>query len=261
MKMENEGKSVITFLGTGTSTGVPQLGCSCRVCRSTDPHDHRLRCSSLIETRGESILVDCGPDFREQMLSLNNFGQLSAVLITHEHYDHVGGLDDLRPYSSKQPILIYAEQNVGDRLRERLPYCFRPTSVRGLPHLELHTVVPHDTFNIGRASVTPLRVVHGRNEILGFRIGELVYITDMKSIPDSEMEYIRGANLLVVNALRHTPHPTHQTLEEAVAFARATGIGRTYFIHMSHDMGLHAEEDARLPEGLHLAHDGLRVEY
>lgn len=259
--MENEEKSAITFLGTGTSTGVPQLGCTCHVCRSTDPHDHRLRCSSLVETCGERILVDCGPDFRQQMLALGSFGKLSAVLITHEHYDHVGGLDDLRPYSAKQPIPIYAEQNVGDRLRERLPYCFRPTSVRGLPHLEMHTATPHHAFRIGHADVVPLRVIHGPHEILGFRIGALVYITDMKRIPASEMEYIRGAKLLVVNALRHTPHPTHQTLEEAVNFARSTEIPRTYFVHMSHEIGLHAEEDSRLPEGMRLAYDGLRVEY
>lgn len=252
--------SRITFLGTGTSSGVPQLGCSCEVCRSVDPRDRRMRCSSIVEINGARILVDCGPDFYWQMLH-REFVPFDAVLITHEHYDHVAGLDDLRPLSAESPENLYCNEATAKSLRARIPYCLKSVEFKNLPHLELHVVKPHHTFYIKHVPITPLRVMHGKNEILGFRIGDLVYITDMLSMPAGEMEYIRGAKMLVVNALRKKPHPTHQSIEQAIEFAESTGIRPVWFIHMSHDAGLHAETDACLPEGMHLAYDGLEVDF
>lgn len=260
LKAMDSSKNKITFLGTGTSSGVPALGCDCPVCRSKDPRDRRMRCSSLVEIGDARILVDCGPDFYFQMLH-RPFGLFDAVLITHEHYDHVGGLDDLRPFSYRKPEKIYCNATTARHLYERIPYCFRELSARGLPHLEMNVVEPHETFYVKDVPVTPLRVMHGKLEILGFRIAGLVYITDMKTIPDGEMGYIRGADLLVVNALRPQPHPTHQTIADAIAFAQSTAIPRTYFIHVSHEAGFHAEIDSQLPPGMHFAYDGLEVEF
>ena len=252
--------SKITFLGTGTSTGVPQLGCNCAVCRSADPHDRRMRCSSLVEIDGTRILIDCGPDFYFQMLH-REFKPFDAVLLTHEHYDHVGGLDDLRPYSIDTAEKIYCNSTTARHIRERLPYCFESTDIKRLPHLNMNVVEPHETFFVNNVPVTPLRVYHGKMEILGYRIADMVYITDMKTIAPEEIGYIRGAKLLVVNALRKNPHPTHQSISEAVDFAKLTGIPTVYFIHMSHEAGLHAETDRELPENIRLAYDGLEVNF
>lgn len=267
----------ITILGTGTSTGVPQIGCRCTVCTSTDPRDRRLRCSSLVEVVDESapdgvrrILIDCGPDFREQMLSID-FKRLDAILITHEHYDHVGGLDDLRPFSIFGDVVVYAEHDCAEHLRERIPYCFTPKERRypGVPSIDLEEMAPHIPLDIGNVEVLPLRVMHGRLPILGFLFrtdshakapADFAYITDMKTMPEADVELLKGVRKMVLNALRHEQHMTHQTVEDAIAFTERVGRPETWLVHMSHHIRPHAIEEQNLPPHVHLAFDGEIVE-
>lgn len=251
----------VTLLGTGTSCGVPQMGCHCTTCTSTDPRDKRLRCSMLVESGDANILFDCGPDFRQQMLSIGFDRSLDAVFITHEHYDHVGGIDDLRPFSYLHNLPLYADDYSSRHLRERLPYCLVENKYPGVPQLQLITIRPGDVIHVGSVPVTALQVMHGKLPILGYRIGDMAYITDMTSMPDPDFQLLLGIKLLVVNALRHEPHRTHQTIEEAIRFSRRLGEDiPTYLIHMSHHIAPHAIEDANLPQGFHLGYDGLVLE-
>lgn len=255
----------VTVLGSGTSTGVPQVGCTCQVCTSTDEHDKRLRCSGLVEVEGVRILIDCGPDFREQALRLPAYLPIDGVLITHEHYDHVGGLDDLRPFCRFRDVPVYAEAYTADRLLKRIPYCFDEHPYPGVPRIPLTKIEPFVPFQVANAEghaveVMPFRVIHGRLPILGFRIGKMAWITDMSYMPAESYPCLEGLDCLFMNALRIMPHPTHQSLEEALKQTERIQARETYFIHISHQLGLHAEVEKTLPPHVHLAFDGMEVE-
>ena len=250
----------LTFLGTGTSCGVPVIGCQCKVCHSKDPRDKRTRCSALVETETTRLLIDCGPDFRQQILP-QPFRRIDGILITHSHYDHMGGMDDIRPYCQFGQIDVYADPQARQSMLEMLPYCFAEHRYPGVPAIGLHEIHPHEPLHIGDMEVIPIEVMHGQLPILGFRIGKLAYITDMKTIDEAEMSYLEGTELLVVNALRFDkPHHSHQLVDDAVAFARRVGARQTYLIHSCHDIGLHEEVNRILPAGIELAFDGQIVE-
>jgi phosphoribosyl 1,2-cyclic phosphate phosphodiesterase len=252
----------VTLLGTGTSTGVPVIGCTCRVCRSSDPRDKRTRCACYIEVNGLGILIDTGPDFRQQALR-EGIRRLDAVLYTHHHFDHVAGIDDLRPFffENDRAIPCYAPPNTARVLYRMYAYIFADGTYPGVPRLRLHAV--EGPFEVtsrygdgGRVRVEPIEVLHGELPMYGYRIGRFAYLTDASRIPETSYERLRDLDVLVLDALRERPHPTHFSIEEAVRVARRIGARQTYFIHMTHDV-LHAEVDARLPEGINLAYDGL----
>jgi phosphoribosyl 1,2-cyclic phosphate phosphodiesterase len=244
----------LIFLGTGTSTGVPQIGCKCSVCNSADIRDKRLRASVLIADGDNQIIIDCGPDLRQQLL-VHDIDRLSAVLLTHSHYDHIAGLDDLRPLGVAH---IYAEKNVLDVIHQNMPYCFGDLRYPGVPTLQLNEIT-EDEFSIGKTLVKPIRIMHAMLPILGFRIGNIAYLTDVKTIDDKAFEQLRNLDVLILNALRPKKHMSHLSLDEALEIATRIGAAETYFIHMNHDMGLHAEVNKLLPDHVQLAYDGLEL--
>jgi phosphoribosyl 1,2-cyclic phosphate phosphodiesterase len=248
----------VTVLGTGTSKGVPEVGCGCEVCHSGDIHDKRLRASVYVETHGMNILIDPSPDFRAQALA-NDLQRPDAVLITHSHYDHVGGLDDLRPYCANADVDLYATEDVEGDLRRRLDYCFKEHPYPGVPTFKLHRVENRE-FEINGLKITPIRVLHGKLPIIGYRIGEFAYITDASAIEEDEMEKLEGVDVLIINALRHKPHFAHFSLEEALEIIKKVKPRRAYLTHICHDMGLHKEVNAQLPENVELAYDGLHIQ-
>ncbi|MBR6320438.1 MAG: MBL fold metallo-hydrolase [Prevotella sp.] len=249
----------ITFLGTGTSCGVPVIGCQCEVCQSHDSKDKRLRSSILVETETTRLLVDCGPDFRQQALPLP-FRRIDGILVTHAHYDHVGGMDDIRPYCQFGEINVYADQLACEGMLQMLPYCFAEHRYPGVPAIGLHTISAGVPMTIGDIDIMPLRVMHGQLPILGFRFDTFAYITDMKTIDDDQLLLLQGVRVLVVNALRFDkPHHSHQLVADAVAFARRIGAERTLLTHLCHDIGLHHAANARLPQGVELAYDGMTL--
>lgn len=250
----------LTFLGTGTSTGVPEIGCSCEVCTSADARDARLRCSAMLETGGAHILIDCGPDFRTQMLR-SPFPKIDALLLTHKHYDHTGGIDDLRPFCRGKEIPIFADRETEMQIHAMYPYCFGPKKYPGTANIALHTIDARTPFNAAGIDVNPVRVFHGMFPILGYRFGKLAYITDMSYIEPSELDKLRGVEVLVINALRFSkPHRTHQTVLEALQVVEQIKPRETYFTHMMHHIGLHAKIEKCLPAGVYLAYDGLVVD-
>jgi phosphoribosyl 1,2-cyclic phosphate phosphodiesterase len=249
----------INVLGSGTSTGVPTIGCRCAVCTSADPRDNRLRPSILVRYGGRGILIDTTPDFRTQALRMP-IERVDAILYTHAHADHILGLDDVRPFNYRQrsEIPIYAMQETLDSIRRVFQYAFEPEPAHtSIPKLKLHAIEdePFDLFGL---TITPLRVMHGETQILGFRFGAAAYITDQSDIPEATKEKLRGLNVLFLDALRHKPHPTHSTVAQSLKWVGELKPRRTYFTHISHDLG-HASTEAALPEGVKLAYDGLEI--
>lgn len=248
----------LTFLGTGTSTGVPQIMCKCPVCTSSDPRDRRLRCSAMVTCGEVNLLIDCGPDFREQILALKS-PPLEAVLLTHSHYDHVGGIDDLRPYCAlSDGFPVFCRPDVAEDLRNRVPYCFAEVPYPGVPAFHICEIGDRP-FSVSDIEVTPLPVMHHSLPIVGFKIGNLAYITDAKTVPDSTLELIHGIDTLVINALRLRPHHSHMSLQEALNVIAAVKPRIAYITHMSHGIGPASEARLRLPHGVKLAYDGLVI--
>lgn len=250
----------LTFLGTGTSTGVPEIGCKCEVCTSSDPRDARLRSSALLEDGDTTILIDCGPDFRIQMLRAD-VKKLDAVLMTHKHYDHLVGIDDLRPYTHSKELPIYADRETEMQIYSMFPYCFYKVKYPGVANISVVPIDHSNSFRIGTIDVMPIRVFHGMMAITAYRFGKLAYITDMSYIEPSELEKLNGVEVLVINALRFSkPHKTHQTVLEAFDIINKIKPRKVYFIHLMHHIGLHAKFEKCLPKGVHLAYDGLEIE-
>lgn len=248
----------ISILGSGTSKGVPEVACSCRVCSSPSPFDKRLRASALVKTHGMNILIDVSPDFRYQALR-EGLLNVDAVLLTHSHYDHVGGIDDLRPFCAYHDVPIYLQKDVNRDLHNRLDYCFRPVHYPGVPTFEMHEI-DNVAFYINGLKVIPVRVMHGSLPILGYRIGDFAYITDCKTLPEEELEKLEGLKVLVINSLRyHKEHFAHMTVEEAVNLIQQIKPEEAYLTHFNHEVGLHAELEHNLPPHIHPCYDGLRI--
>lgn len=250
----------MTFFGTGTSTGVPVIGCQCETCTSYDPRDKRLRTSALVEIEdGPTLLIDAGPDFRYQMLR-SHTKRIDAILITHKHYDHMGGLDDVRGlnYTTRNEVSVFAQPNVAAALRRNLHYAFAASPYPGAPKISLNEIAT-ETFEAAGVEVTTLPVIHGQMPITGFRIGPLAYVTDASQMPEETIERAKGVDTLVLNALGPLAHPSHFNLDQAIEVAQKIGARQTYFTHISHKMPPMAQMEGQLPEGMQLAYDELKI--
>lgn len=247
----------VTFLGTGTSQGVPVIACDCAVCQSTDLFDKRLRSSVMIEVNDKFFVIDTGPDFRQQMLR-ENVKRVDAIFFTHEHKDHIAGLDDIRSFNwiYKKPMDIYAEQRVLKALQIEYSYVFSEDKYPGIPEMTLHEI-NEQPFNVFGIDIIPIRAMHYRMPVLGYRIGDFAYITDASFIEQSELEKLKNLKYFVVNALRKKEHISHFNLEQAIEIAKAVDAKQTYFTHISHLLGYHREINNELPKDMQLAYDGL----
>lgn len=250
----------VCFLGTGTSQGIPVIGSNHSVCQSTDKKDKRLRVSVWIRWDNYSFVVDCGPDFRQQML-VSNCQKVDGILFTHEHADHTAGLDDIRPFFFKQgEIPIYAHQRVIENLKKRFDYIFETKNkYPGAPSVQSIEVVNNQSFSIGNKIAIPINVMHGNLQVFGYRIDDFAYLTDVKSVEESEINKLQNLKVLVVNALREEPHATHFNLEEALEFIRFIKPQKAYITHISHILGFHEEVQRKLPENVYLAYDNLEI--
>lgn len=249
----------VIFLGTGTSQGIPVIGCTCEVCRSVDYHDKRLRSSIYVEYKGLHLVIDTGPDFRQQMLR-ERINRLDAVLFTHSHKDHTAGMDDIRSFNflQKKDMPIYGTEFTLSRLKEEFSYIFAKDKYPGIPQVVLHPITK-DPFEIDGKTIVPIEVMHYKMPVLGFRFGDFTYITDANKIAEEEKEKIKGSKVIVLNALQREEHISHFNLEEAVQMMEELKPEKGYFTHLGHYMGLHAEVNKELPENLEIAWDGLQL--
>lgn len=250
----------LTILGSGTSQGIPVIACECAVCRSTDPHDKRLRCSAMLEIGGKNILFDAGPDFRYQMLRAG-VKDLRAILLTHEHKDHIGGLDDVRAFNwvKNKAVDVYADMRTKEVVRKDYSYAFSENKYPGVPEINLHTV-GEEPFRIDGIEFIPIQVIHCKLPVVGYRTGNFAYITDANAIPEASMKKLAGVEYLVINALRKESHLSHFTLSQALEVTRELGVKHAWLTHIGHQMGLAAEVSGELPANVSLAYDTLQVE-
>ena len=252
----------LTILGSGTSQGVPVIGCDCRVCSSSDKRDKRTRTSVLIHINGENHVIDTGPDFRTQMLR-ENIQSLKSVIFTHEHKDHIAGLDDIRPFNfkEKRSMNVYATDRVREALLREYHYIFADKKYPGVPNVNL-SIIENEKFEIDTGiEIEPIEVLHYKLPVYGFRIGDITYITDAKTISEEEKEKIKGSNILIINALRREPHMSHFNLDEALTFIHEVNPNHAYLTHISHLFGTHTEIEKELPSNVHMAYDGLSLDF
>ncbi|CAN5198800.1 MBL fold metallo-hydrolase [soil metagenome] len=251
----------LTFLGTGTSSGIPMIACTCPVCTSTNAKDKRLRSSVMIEAHDKTLIIDCGPDFRQQMLR-EEVMRVDGIIFTHPHKDHTGGLDDIRAYNFalKRDMPLYLDAFTEGEIRDQYSYIFSPNPYPGIPRVQLHRIDGDKPFEAEGISVIPIKAMHHQMPILGFRFGDITYITDANYIDPTELEKVKGSRILILNALRHQPHISHYTLQQALELIRELKPERAYLTHLSHQMGKHEEVSKELPENVFIAYDGLRLE-
>lgn len=258
--MTERKKIKLTFLGTGTSIGVPVIACNCKVCKSANPKDKRFRTSAMLTVDNHNIVIDCGPDFRFQMLK-QNVEDIDAVLFTHQHRDHIAGLDDIRAfnYVLNKNIPIYGTKHVLEAIMTEFPYIFSEGRYFGAPQLTVHEI-DNECFKVGETCITPISVMHDKLPILGYRVGDLTYITDASYIAETEKSKVQGSKVLVINALRNSKHVSHFSLSEALSFIEEIKPERAYLTHISHFLGLYDEVEQKLPDNVHLAYDNLIIE-
>ena len=250
----------VTFLGTGTSQGIPVIACDCEVCKSSNPKDNRLRTSVLIEADNQTIVIDTGPDFRQQMIR-ENVQKLDAIVFTHQHKDHVGGMDDIRAfnYKLKKDMDVYCSSEVEEALIREFPYVFSTYKYPGVPAVKIHNI-KNEAFRIGEVEILPIEALHYKLRVYGYRIKDFVYLTDISEISEKEKQKMKGANVIVLDALRKSPHISHLSLNQAVEILEELRPKQAYLIHISHFMGLHNEVEKELPNFINLSFDGMKLE-